>query len=130
MKSDYTSRWDAIGISASMICAVHCVALSVIFSSLPFLGVEILGNPVIEGVIITISLFVGSWALYKGFQKHHKIFLLIIFIAGMIALFFSVIIITNQFAEIICKAFAAACIITAHSLNWKYSKQFHSQLAK
>ncbi len=124
MKLIHHSKWDAIGISASLICAVHCVALPLIFASLSFLGIEILNNFIIESLIITISLLVGSWALYTGFQKHRHFFLLVIFIVGMMILFSSQFFAGHPRIEIICKAVAASCIITAHILNWKYSKQF------
>jgi len=122
-KPQYHSIWDKIGISASLICAVHCILLPIFFSALPFLGIEILENPAIEITTIGISLIAGSWALINGSRKYHKNWLLILFIIGILFLIVSNTIITKRSLEIALKSVAAAAIVTAHTYNWKFSKR-------
>jgi hypothetical protein len=117
------STWDAIGISASLICAIHCILLPLFLSSLPFLGIELLKNVVFEDMTVLISLVVGSWALYLGYRKkHRKSWPVLLFALGMIALLVSNSLFREQPPEKYLKFLAASCIIVAHSFNWKYTQ--------
>ena len=122
-KTNYRSVWDKIGISASLVCAVHCVLLPVFFSTLPFLGIEILENPIIEIIVIATSLVVGSWALFNGYRHYRKSWLLVIFVLGIIVLVISNTMITRRSWEIVLKSIAAVAIVTAHIYNWRFSKR-------
>jgi len=63
------SKWlDTIGIGASLACAIHCIALPVLFTTLSIFGVELLENRAVEITSIGISLVVGSWVLLRGIQ--------------------------------------------------------------
>ena len=121
-KPQYRSIWDKIGISASLICAVHCILLPIFFSALPFFGIEILENPAIEIITIGISLTAGSWALINGSKHYRKNWLLVLFAIGMLFLIISNTIISKRSWEVLLKFFAAAAIVTAHVYNWKFSK--------
>ncbi|HVM88036.1 MAG TPA: MerC domain-containing protein [Puia sp.] len=122
-KPQYRSIWDKIGISASLICVVHCILLPIFFSALPFFGIEILENPAIEMITIGISFMAGSWALINGYRQYHKNWLLILFIIGILLLIVSNTIVTKRSLEIALKSVAAAAIVTAHAYNWKFSKK-------
>jgi len=122
-KPQYRSIWDKIGISASLICAVHCILLPIFFSALPFFGIEILENPAIEMITIGISLMAGSWALINGARQYHKNWLLILFIIGILFLIVSNTVVTKRSLEIVLKSVAAAAIVTAHTYNLKFSKR-------
>jgi len=114
----YKVKWDAISISSSLICAVHCVALPILFSSISFLGIEWLENPMVEATTIFVSMFIGGWAMYQGFKKHHQnLFILILFFIGlccMIAPIFS----KNDIPEMGYKLLGGFFLITAHIKNW------------
>ncbi|HTR29554.1 MAG TPA: MerC domain-containing protein [Puia sp.] len=122
-KSSYSSRWDAIGISASMVCAVHCVALPLLVSSLPFLGIELLSNKVFEAVMILTSLTVGSWALFTGYRRRRRfLWPVALFAVGMFFLLYGTLWTIPKNEEIVFKALAATSIVTAHVFNWKYGR--------
>jgi len=135
-KSSYRSRWDAIGISASMVCAVHCVALPLLVSSVPFLGIELLSNKIFEAVMIGTSLLVGCWALFTGYRRRRRYgWPVALFAVGMFFLLYGTIRIIPKNEEIVFKALAAASIVTAHAFNWKYGRNCeidpaHSQNTK
>jgi len=122
VKSNYRSRWDAISIGASLACAVHCVLLPVIFTTLPLFGIEILENIYLEIVTIVVSMGVGGWALWKGYRRmHHNIAIVILFLVGLVFMiagnFFS-----SENIEMSTKMIGAVLIITAHIRNWKQCK--------
>jgi hypothetical protein len=63
---------DKLGIGASLLCAIHCALLPVLFTTLPLMGIELLENEQVELGFILFSLVVGCFALYNGYKKHHR----------------------------------------------------------
>ena len=119
---------DKVGIGASLLCAIHCALLPVLFTTLPLLGVEVLENENLELGFIIFSLIVGCFALYNGYKKHHhKILPLFVFVAGIVLLFFANFFLEDN-AETIVKISGAAIIITSHILNWYNCK--HCKICK
>jgi hypothetical protein len=64
-------NWDALGIGASLACAIHCALLPLFLTSLPLFGVNIIHNIFFEAGMIGLALFIGSLALFHGYKKHH-----------------------------------------------------------
>ena len=64
-------NWDAVGISASLACAIHCALLPLFLTSLPLFGMNIIHNTWFEAGMILLSLAIGSYSLYHGYKKHH-----------------------------------------------------------
>lgn len=123
-KKTYHIKWDAIGISASLVCAIHCLLLPVFFSTLPLLGIELMENMTLEIFTIAISLLAGSSALYTGYKKHHRrLWPLLLFVCSMAAL-----ILGNVLApvwspsELVFKSAGVTGILAAHIANWRYGK--------
>jgi MerC mercury resistance protein len=82
-------NWDAVGIGASLACAIHCALLPLFFSTLPLLGINILHNFQFEFGMIMLSFGIGAYSLYHGYKKHHHSFKPIILFSIGIALMFS-----------------------------------------
>ncbi|MEK7225543.1 MAG: MerC domain-containing protein [Bacteroidota bacterium] len=113
-------NWDALGIGASLACAIHCALLPLFLSSLPLFGVNIIHNSFFEAGMIVLALCIGSYSLYHGYKKHHHNRLpLILFFSGFIFL------VAKQFFvhyETWLLIPAVALIITAHFLNFRFCR--------
>jgi len=74
MRMNLFSKWnlDALGIGASLVCAVHCVLLPLLIAGLPLLGLEVLENEKLEYALLGFSFLVGYSALFRGYRKHHR----------------------------------------------------------
>ena len=131
-KSSYESKWDAVGISASLLCGIHCIILPFFLSTLSFLGIELLKNKALEAAMIITSLLVGCWAIIlSGYRKRHRrVWPVLLFATGMFLLLSATLWSTSGGREIICKALAAVCIVTAHVFNWKYGRACGVHLAR
>lgn len=86
-------NWDAIGITASLACAIHCALLPLFLTSLPLFGVNLLHNLYFESMMVGAAFCIGLYSLYHGWKKHHHSpWPIIIFSAGftflVIRLFF------------------------------------------
>ena len=110
-------NWDALGITASLACAIHCALLPLFLSSLPLFGVNIIENIQFEYLMIGVAFAVGAYSLYHGHRKHHHSWLpLTLFSIGIICLLAKM-----QWHEWRHWFLVPAviCIVTAHFINYR-----------
>lgn len=116
----FNINWDALGVGASLACAIHCALLPFFLSSLPLFGINIIHNTGFEVGMIVLALGIGSYSLYHGYKKHHHSLLpLSLFFAGFIFL------VLKQFFvqyETWLLVPAVCLIITAHILNFRFCR--------
>lgn len=111
-------NWDTVGITTSILCAIHCALLPIIVTTLPVFGVNIIHNGFFEWGMIGLAFVVGSYSLFHGFIKHHRSFIPVaIFSAGFLCL------VLKQFYDgslsLVFLFIAVACIISAHYYNYR-----------
>ena len=118
---------DGLGIAASMLCAIHCAVLPLLFTSLPLLGIDIIQNKSFEFGMIALAFVIGTYALYHGFRRHHhRMIPVILFTVGFAFL------VTKEVLPVhrVWMVFPALIfIIGAHILNFWYcqkAKHCHS----
>jgi hypothetical protein len=116
---------DKLGIWASGLCALHCLALPLLLPVLPFIGSLFFAQGWFEKTILSMSLIVGSWALFIGFYKYHRQMypLYSLFVGGLI--YWNKDIFGHDF-EPITVAVGACLIIVAHITNMKLCKSCQS----
>lgn len=110
-------NWDALGIGASLACAIHCALLPLFMSSLPLFGINIIDNIAFEVGMIVLAFFIGAWSFYHGFKKHHHSPLpFLIFLAGFSFLVLKQVFHQHQLWLLIP---AVLLIVTAHIYNFR-----------
>lgn len=120
-------NWNAIGISASVACAIHCAFLPLFIGSLPLFGINLLDNIFFEMGMIAVALLLGSFSLLHGYRRHHhRILPLYLFYSGI-----ALLVLKHFFTETILWLVipSSLFIITAYYLNWKFcrlAKHCHS----
>lgn len=111
---------DAFGVTASILCAIHCAILPLLMASLPILGVNIIHNALFEYGMIALAFGIGTAALWHGFHRHHRrLTPWFLFIGGMIFL------IVKQIwpvYELALLPFAVLLVIGAHGLNYRWCR--------
>jgi hypothetical protein len=113
-------NWDAMGVTVSVACAIHCAILPLAISSLPLFGINIIENNYFEYGMIALAFVVGSYSLYHGFKKHHHRWLP--FILFSLGIFFLV---TKQIFHdfhLWLLLPAVILIIASHFLNFKFCR--------
>jgi|TARA_B110000914_G_C15253340_1_gene349583 hypothetical protein len=63
---------DRIGITATSLCALHCILLPVLLPALPLLGLSFLADHAWEHVFLIFTAMLGSVALFAGFKRYHQ----------------------------------------------------------
>lgn len=118
---EYKINWDALGIATSVACAIHCILLPLLLTSLPLFGVNIIHNIFFEWAMILLAFGVGVFALLHGYKTHHKNAVPVyLFSAGFLFL------VTKQFFlpyEIYFLFPAVILIIRAHYLNYRLCRK-------
>ncbi len=114
-------NWDALGVGASVACAIHCAVLPLLFTTFPLFGINIIHNHTFEWFMIGLALVIGINALRHGFLKHHHSK-------------WPVILLITGFAFLIIKEWmpgyhtpmvgiALVFIVSAHYLNFRLCRQ-------
>ena len=110
-------NWDALGITTSIACAIHCALLPLVFASLPVLGINIIHNAVFEFGMIGLAFAIGTCALWHGFRRHHRrVIPWLLFSCGIGLLLAKQI--WHEY-ELRLLPFAVLLIISAHILNYR-----------
>jgi hypothetical protein len=110
-------NWDALGITTSLACAIHCALLPMFLTSLPIFGVELVENTALEITMIVIAFLIGMYSLYHGWKKHHhSVVPIIIFSFGFTFLVAKVFFVEYERWLLIP---AVGGIVAAHILNYK-----------
>jgi MerC mercury resistance protein len=109
-------NYDALGIAASVACAIHCAVLPLLMSSLPILGINIINNVFFEYGMILLAAAIGIYSLMHGFKKHHHQYTpIIIFSIGIVLLLLKQAIDSYRLVLLIP---AVMLIICAHVINY------------
>ena len=117
-------NWDALGITASVACAIHCAILPLFVTALPLFGINIIHNIAFEAGMLLLALSIGIYSLYHGFRKHHHQKLpLALFIAGLLLMVLKLVFIHYEMWILLP---AVALIVYAHYLNFRYCR-IHDQ---
>src|ERR1700760_1893666 len=114
---------DALGVSASILCAIHCAVLPLLMASLPILGINILHNALFEYGMIAVAFAIGTTALWHGFSRHHhRLTPWLLFTAGMSCLIAKEIWPTYELGIL---PFAVLLVVGAHWLNYRLCRRNH-----
>ncbi|HEX4959172.1 MAG TPA: MerC domain-containing protein [Lacibacter sp.] len=120
---NFRINWEALGVGASIACAIHCAVLPLFITSLPLFGINIIHNVFVEVLLLGAAFVIGFTTLWHGYKRHHhKSVTLILFSLGM-ALFTINQFIQFSFSTFLLIAPAVTLVVAAHFLNHRYCKQ-------
>ena len=110
------TRADHLGIVASSLCGLHCLAVAVLIGST---GVwSVFAEESVELVLIAIAGAIALFALGTGYRKHGRV--TPSYVAGVAVVAFIVartVLHEHEAAELTASLFAAATLVAAHTLN-------------
>jgi hypothetical protein len=115
-------KTDKIGVSLSLLCAVHCISLPLLFTVAPLMSQSFLADPLLENILLIGSLLIAAYTLLRDYLHVHRRWTAsYIALAGFVILFF---------AKWICPATLEPLMMTlgglttafAYYINWKLKK--------
>ena len=114
-------NYDALGISASLACAIHCAILPLMLTSLPVFGINIIHNYFFEYCMIELAFVVGMYALYHGYKKHHHKILPVVFFSAGISFLLLKELFHNYHIWLLIPA--VGLIVAAHYINYRLCRK-------
>ena len=111
-------NWDAIGITTSVACAIHCAVLPMMLSTLPIFGINIVDNIVFEYFMIFLALAIGGYSLY-GMDIESIIIVLLPIDYFLLWNFFLFAKQLWHYYQFWFLPFAVILIVTAHLMNYR-----------
>lgn len=117
--------FDKSGVILSWVCAIHCFALPILISFLPFWGLSFLTSEAAEYCLIGISGLIATISLFPSyFRDHRRLRAIVIFISGLgILLFADYMFEENIAAKTITLIAGALAISIAHLINRKMCRE-------
>jgi hypothetical protein len=113
-------KLDNLGMTASTLCAIHCAAVPVFFTSLPLIGLGFLANPWVEWIMIIIAVVIGISSIGNSyFKEHHRVLPLAMLIGGFIIIIIGHLFVTG-WREAIIVPVGGLTVAAAHFVNYKY----------
>ena len=106
---------DNVGAVLSCACAVHCVAMPLLVTVLPLLGLGFLTSEPAELIIVgAVALAIGSAVWGVRHHRHWRAFLIIVVAIAFIAIGH---VATEGIFEVVFHTTAGILLATAHLLN-------------
>ena len=63
---------DKAGATASLLCAIHCAAMPLVVTLLPFVGLSFLAHELTEWVLLFAAAAIGLTSLCWGYREHRS----------------------------------------------------------
>jgi hypothetical protein len=123
--SKTASRWEKLGFSLSVLCTIHCLAMPFVIMSLPFLGMEFLNDPLLEGGLIGASFVLAGITLFRDYRRYHNKRLALLLLLMAVCVVGGAHIIPNH-SETILSASGGMLVFAAYAANWQLSRKHHS----
>lgn len=114
-------KLDNIGMTASTLCAIHCAAVPVFFTSLPVIGLEFLANPWVEWGMILFALVIGVSAIGGSYLRMHRKLLPVLLLLSGFAIIILGHVFTSGWVEAVVVPIGGITIAYAHFVNYKYA---------
>ena len=107
---------DAMGATASFVCAVHCMVVALLLGVMPTLA--LLAASWIEWAFLATSTAIGLFALVPGYRRHRVWMPLALFTLGIAVLAtLRALLVPPSLLELTAAVTAALCLVTAHWIN-------------
>lgn len=115
-----TSRnLDHLGMTASILCAIHCALLPICLTVLPLLGLEFLANPWVEVTMILVSVMLAVFSLLTSYRNQHRRLLPFMILFAGFAFIFAGHYAGVEILEAILVPTGGFTVAAAHLVNWR-----------
>lgn len=115
------SKLDTVGACLSFACAIHCIAMPLVITVLPLLGLGILAHSKFETFMFITTISLASASLCWGTMIHKETRILL-FVAAAIILFFLGGFSVHGQKEAIFVGTGGLCLAVGHYINRRLCK--------
>ncbi len=113
---------DKIGITASVLCAIHCAFLPILITALPLLGIGFLVKGWTESLMVLLSILIAGISIGTSYKAHRKFLPLVLLIIGLTTIAIVHLFLPENLEPFVLP-FGGMIIATAHYFNWNYNRR-------
>jgi hypothetical protein len=118
------SAASKLGLSLSLACSVHCLAMPFVIAFLPA-GGDLLRNPVLEIALLGSSILLASYTLIRDFRHLHRNYASLgLLFVGITLLLISQAGHSHEGINLLAPL-AGLAIFGAYVLNWMHIRRHH-----
>lgn len=122
MKTFIATHLDFIGLSTSLLCAIHCTAIPLLLTVSTWSGLQLLNDPSIELVILCVSTGLAIASILPSYIRiHRKVDALVLASFGFVLIGLGRLYVEDVW-EIAFTSAGAALVAVAHIINWRLCK--------
>lgn len=115
-------KLDKLGASLSLLCALHCISLPILLTTMPLLGQSFLTNPILEASLIVGSLVIAAYTLFRDYlYTHHRWTALVVAAVGF-GFILSAHWVFPPAAETLFMLMGGIFTSSAYYINWRLRK--------
>ena len=120
-----TEFWDRLGISASLLCILHCALTPAFIIFIPYLG-HSLAHEWVHWASVLVIVPVAFIALLRGYKRHHQKRVLWLGGAGLLLITLAMTAGKSNFdLEVPFMIAAGALLTAAHWFNLRVCRRLH-----
>ena len=126
---------DLLGITLSLTCLVHCLALPLLILLAPALGTWIAMPEWVHAAILMLALPAATFAMKDGWRRHGRVAPSLLAAAGIVLLAAGlaahegwIAFADPETADQLLTSLGAVTLATAHLLNWRWRHGFREPL--
>ncbi|OAN65922.1 MerC domain-containing protein [Sphingomonas sp. TDK1] len=113
-------RLDSIGICASVLCMLHCLALPLLLAALPALTARLGQHHAFHWIVLALALPTGALALVGGWRRHRAAAPMMVGGLGLALLTAGVAIPLQELVETGLTVAGSLFLAGAHLANWRH----------
>lgn len=113
------SGWDGVGIAASCLCLIHCLAFPLLIAALPALATIVGEGEVFHIAILVVAIPSSLFALWLGRGRHHSLWPFLVGLCGLALLTLAVFELVPEVGGTVA---GSTLLVTAHIANWRYRR--------
>ncbi len=124
--SSYTPILDKYAISASAVCAIHCLSLPILLSLFPALGTSIFGQEFIHELLLWLVIPLSVISLSLGCKRHRSWLVGVLGLTGLLVLIFTAVLghdVLGEVFERVATVSGATLIAAGHLRNYALCRQ-------
>lgn len=126
---------DLLGITLSLTCLVHCLALPLLILLAPALGTWIAMPEWVHAAILMLALPAATFAMLDGWRRHGRALPAMLaatgvgfLAAGLAAHEGWLALPDRESTDRLLTSLGAVALVTAHLLNWRWRHDFREHL--
>ncbi len=117
MNKFFSLHLDLLGFITSFICAIHCMAVPLIFSFGLMGAGGFSHNHAFDFILIGLGIVIAGYTIFKDYKKYKNV---LPFMVGIIGITFLLIGLNGHNLMFSVSSVLGGCMLaTAHYLNWK-----------